>query len=104
MEPELALELLDCNFPDPMVREFALRCLVQGLTDDKLSQYLLQLVQVPSASASPAAGNHKLNLRDKLSFQVLKYEMYLDNPLARFLIKKSLTNQRIGHFFFWHLK
>lgn len=46
MEPELALELLDCNFPDPMVREFALRCLVKGLTDDKLSQYLLQLVQV----------------------------------------------------------
>lgn len=46
MEPESALELLDCNFPDPMVREFALRCLVQGLTDDKLSQYLLQLVQV----------------------------------------------------------
>uniref|UniRef100_A0A3B4Y8E4 Phosphatidylinositol 4,5-bisphosphate 3-kinase catalytic subunit alpha isoform n=1 Tax=Seriola lalandi dorsalis TaxID=1841481 RepID=A0A3B4Y8E4_SERLL len=80
MEPESALELLDCNFPDPMVREFALRCLVQGLTDDKLSQYLLQLVQV------------------------LKYEMYLDNPLARFLIKKALTNQRIGHFFFWHLK
>ncbi|KAI3375935.1 hypothetical protein L3Q82_016346, partial [Scortum barcoo] len=80
MQPESALELLDCNFPDPMVREFALRCLVQGLTDDKLSQYLLQLVQV------------------------LKYEMYLDNPLARFLIKKALTNQRIGHFFFWHLK
>uniref|UniRef100_A0A672M7M7 Phosphatidylinositol 4,5-bisphosphate 3-kinase catalytic subunit alpha isoform-like n=1 Tax=Sinocyclocheilus grahami TaxID=75366 RepID=A0A672M7M7_SINGR len=80
MQPESALELLDCNFPDPMVREFALRCLIQGLTDDKLSQYLLQLVQV------------------------LKYEMYLDNPLARFLIKKALTNQRIGHFFFWHLK
>ncbi|XP_061618955.1 phosphatidylinositol 4,5-bisphosphate 3-kinase catalytic subunit alpha isoform isoform X5 [Phyllopteryx taeniolatus] len=79
MESESALELLDCNFPDPMVREFALRCLVQSLTDDKLSQYLLQLVQV------------------------LKYEMYLDNPLARFLIKKALTNQRIGHFFFWHL-
>uniref|UniRef100_A0A8C1Y6J0 Phosphatidylinositol 3-kinase catalytic subunit type 3 n=1 Tax=Cyprinus carpio TaxID=7962 RepID=A0A8C1Y6J0_CYPCA len=80
MQPESALELLDCNFPDPMVRDFALRCLIQGLTDDKLSQYLLQLVQV------------------------LKYEMYLDNPLARFLIKKALTNQRIGHFFFWHLK
>lgn len=46
MESESALELLDCNFPDPMVREFALRCLVQSLTDDKLSQYLLQLVQV----------------------------------------------------------
>lgn len=37
-------------------------------------------------------------------FQVLKYEQYLDNPLARFLLKKALTNQRIGHFFFWHLK
>lgn len=36
--------------------------------------------------------------------QVLKYEQYLDNPLARFLLKKALTNQRIGHFFFWHLK
>lgn len=39
-----------------------------------------------------------------LLFQVLKYEQYLDNPLARFLLKKALTNQRIGHFFFWHLK
>lgn len=48
MEPESALELLDCNFPDPMVREFTLRCLVQSLSDDKLSQYLLQLVQVRS--------------------------------------------------------
>ncbi|KAJ1080049.1 hypothetical protein NDU88_000271 [Pleurodeles waltl] len=80
IKPELSLELLDCNFPDPVVREFALKCLVKGLTDDKLSQYLIQLVQV------------------------LKYEQYLDNPLARFLIKKALTNQRIGHFFFWHLK
>ncbi|XP_043932279.1 phosphatidylinositol 4,5-bisphosphate 3-kinase catalytic subunit alpha isoform-like [Protopterus annectens] len=80
IKPELALELLDCNFPDPVIREFALKCLVKGLTDDRLSQYLIQLVQV------------------------LKYEQYLDNPLARFLIKKALTNQRIGHFFFWHLK
>lgn len=53
MEPESALELLDCNFPDPMVREFALRCLVQGLTDDKLSQYLLQLVQVHHGTTLP---------------------------------------------------
>ncbi|XP_041479638.1 phosphatidylinositol 4,5-bisphosphate 3-kinase catalytic subunit alpha isoform-like isoform X2 [Lytechinus variegatus] len=36
--------------------------------------------------------------------QVLKYESYLDNPLARFLLKRSLYNQRIGHFFFWHLR
>ncbi|XP_075914560.1 phosphatidylinositol 4,5-bisphosphate 3-kinase catalytic subunit alpha isoform-like [Petromyzon marinus] len=80
VRPELALELLDCNYPDPRVRDFAVKCLEAGLTDDKLSQYLIQLVQV------------------------LKYEQYLDNPLARFLLRKALTNQRIGHFFFWHLK
>ncbi|GCB84891.1 hypothetical protein scyTo_0025543, partial [Scyliorhinus torazame] len=45
IKPEQALELLDCNFPDPMVREFAVKCLVKGLTDDRLSQYLIQLVQ-----------------------------------------------------------
>ncbi|XP_054624028.1 phosphatidylinositol 4,5-bisphosphate 3-kinase catalytic subunit alpha isoform isoform X2 [Dunckerocampus dactyliophorus] len=80
IKPEQAMELLDCNFPDPMIRDFAVKCLETYLTDDKLSQYLIQLVQV------------------------LKYEQYLDNPLARFLLKKALTNQRIGHFFFWHLK
>uniref|UniRef100_A0AAQ4PVG9 Phosphatidylinositol 4,5-bisphosphate 3-kinase catalytic subunit alpha isoform n=1 Tax=Gasterosteus aculeatus aculeatus TaxID=481459 RepID=A0AAQ4PVG9_GASAC len=80
IRPEQAMELLDCNYPDPMVRHFAVRCLDKYLTDDKLSQYLIQLVQV------------------------LKYEQYLENPLARFLLKKALTNQRIGHFFFWHLK
>lgn len=40
------MELLDCNYPDPMVRHFAVRCLDKYLTDDKLSQYLIQLVQV----------------------------------------------------------
>jgi phosphatidylinositol-4,5-bisphosphate 3-kinase len=40
------MELLDCNYPDPMVRSFAVRCLEKYLTDDKLSQYLIQLVQV----------------------------------------------------------
>uniref|UniRef100_A0A8C9EGR3 Phosphatidylinositol-4,5-bisphosphate 3-kinase catalytic subunit alpha n=1 Tax=Pavo cristatus TaxID=9049 RepID=A0A8C9EGR3_PAVCR len=80
IKPEQAMELLDCNYPDPMVRAFAVRCLEKYLTDDKLSQYLIQLVQV------------------------LKYEQYLDNQLVRFLLKKALTNQRIGHFFFWHLK
>ncbi|XP_043377917.1 phosphatidylinositol 4,5-bisphosphate 3-kinase catalytic subunit alpha isoform isoform X3 [Chelonia mydas] len=80
IKPEQAMELLDCNYPDPMVRAFAVRCLEKYLTDDKLSQYLIQLVQV------------------------LKYEQYLDNLLVRFLLKKALTNQRIGHFFFWHLK
>lgn len=46
IKPEQAMELLDCNFPDPMIREFAVKCLEKYLTDDKLSQYLIQLVQV----------------------------------------------------------
>lgn len=46
IRPEQAMELLDCNFPDPMIREFAVKCLEKYLTDDKLSQYLIQLVQV----------------------------------------------------------
>lgn len=45
-----------------------------------------------------------LNFFSFLIPQVLKYEQYLDNLLVRFLLKKALTNQRIGHFFFWHLK
>uniref|UniRef100_A0A673G9K2 phosphatidylinositol-4,5-bisphosphate 3-kinase n=1 Tax=Sinocyclocheilus rhinocerous TaxID=307959 RepID=A0A673G9K2_9TELE len=46
IKPEQAMELLDCNYPDPMIRDFAVRCLEKYLTDDKLSQYLIQLVQV----------------------------------------------------------
>ncbi|XP_046333765.2 phosphatidylinositol 4,5-bisphosphate 3-kinase catalytic subunit alpha isoform-like [Haliotis rufescens] len=78
--PEVALELLDCSYSDLRVRQFAVECLDRGLHDDELSQYLLQLVQA------------------------LKYEPYLDNPLTTFLLKRALLSQRIGNFFFWHLK
>ena len=37
-------------------------------------------------------------------FQALKFEPYLDNAISRFLLKRSLLNQRIGQQFFWHLK
>ena len=79
IKPQQAMELLDCSYPDLMVRGFAVQCLEKYLTDDKLPQYLILLVQV------------------------LKYEQYLDNLLVRFLLK-ALTNQRIRHFFFSHLK
>ncbi|KAK3592456.1 hypothetical protein CHS0354_001576 [Potamilus streckersoni] len=78
--PESALQLLDCSYTDLNVRAFAVQCLEAGLVDDKLHQYLLQLVQA------------------------LKFEPYLDNPITRFLLKRSLLNQRIGQQFFWHLK
>ncbi|XP_038603046.1 phosphatidylinositol 4,5-bisphosphate 3-kinase catalytic subunit delta isoform isoform X2 [Tachyglossus aculeatus] len=81
--PELpvlsALELLDFSFPDRHVGSFAIKSL-RKLTDDELFQYLLQLVQV------------------------LKYESYLDCELTKFLLDRALTNRKIGHFLFWHLR
>ena len=49
-------------------------------SDDKLVMYLLQLVQV------------------------LKFEPYLDCPLAEFLLRRGLRNKTIGHYLFWHLR
>ncbi|XP_077998659.1 phosphatidylinositol 4,5-bisphosphate 3-kinase catalytic subunit beta isoform-like [Glandiceps talaboti] len=79
LEPEQALELLDYQYADDSVRSFAVECL-KDFSDEQLVQYPLQLVQA------------------------LKYESYLDCDLARFLLKKALENQNIGHYFFWHLR
>ncbi|XP_018496973.1 phosphatidylinositol 4,5-bisphosphate 3-kinase catalytic subunit alpha isoform [Galendromus occidentalis] len=80
VSPEIALELLDCKYPDYFVRERAVQWLCDILANKVLAQYLLQLVQV------------------------LKFEPYLDNPLGTFLLERSLLNYNIGHYFFWHLK
>ncbi|XP_042336329.1 phosphatidylinositol 4,5-bisphosphate 3-kinase catalytic subunit delta isoform [Sceloporus undulatus] len=81
--PELpvlnALELLDFSFPDRYVGCFTVNSL-KKLTDADLFQYLLQLVQV------------------------LKYESYLDCELTKFLLDRALSNRKIGHFLFWHLR
>merc|ERR1712048_570701 len=62
-----------------MIRQYAVRCL-EGMSDDTLLSYLLQLTQG------------------------LKYELHLDNALTRFLLSRALRNQRLGHYFFWHLR
>lgn len=79
LSPRDALELLDFNYPDQYVREYAVRCL-QDMSDEELSQYLLQLVQV------------------------LRYEPYYDCALTRFLLDRAQRNRKIGHFLFWHLR
>ncbi|KAK0174893.1 hypothetical protein PV327_010608 [Microctonus hyperodae] len=76
---EKALELLDYAYADQTVRSFAVRCLMD-VSDEDLSLYLLQLVQA------------------------LKHENYLSCDLTEFLLRRALTNQRIGHFLFWHLR
>ncbi|XP_043925972.1 phosphatidylinositol 4,5-bisphosphate 3-kinase catalytic subunit beta isoform isoform X2 [Protopterus annectens] len=79
LPPRDALELLDFNYPDLYVRKYAVDCLTH-MSDEELSQYLLQLVQV------------------------LRYEPYLDCALSRFLLQRAQANRRIGHFLFWHLR
>lgn len=49
-------------------------------SDEELSQYLLQLVQV------------------------LRYEPYYDCALTHFLLERAQGNRKIGHFLFWHLR
>lgn len=44
--PVQALELLDANFSDARVREYALRILDKKLSDADLNDFLLQLTQV----------------------------------------------------------
>uniref|UniRef100_A0A8C7W856 phosphatidylinositol-4,5-bisphosphate 3-kinase n=1 Tax=Oncorhynchus mykiss TaxID=8022 RepID=A0A8C7W856_ONCMY len=94
LSPRDALELLDFNYPDQYVREYAVGCLrdmrysthtrtyvfLVHLLDEELSQYLLQLVQV------------------------LRYEPYYDCALTRFLLNRAQCNRNIGHFLFWHLR
>ncbi|XP_059803922.1 phosphatidylinositol 4,5-bisphosphate 3-kinase catalytic subunit beta isoform [Hypanus sabinus] len=79
LPPREALELLDFNYPDQYVREYAVGCLRQ-MSDEELSRYLLQLVQV------------------------LKYEPYFDCALSKFLLDRAQANRKIGHFLFWHLR
>uniref|UniRef100_H3D9Z7 phosphatidylinositol-4,5-bisphosphate 3-kinase n=1 Tax=Tetraodon nigroviridis TaxID=99883 RepID=H3D9Z7_TETNG len=79
LSPRDALELLDFNYPDQYVREYAVNCL-RDMSNDELSQYLLQLVQV------------------------LRYEPYYDCALTHFLLERAQSSRKIGHFLFWHLR
>ncbi|XP_022335573.2 phosphatidylinositol 4,5-bisphosphate 3-kinase catalytic subunit delta isoform-like [Crassostrea virginica] len=79
IELQHAMALLDFHYTDTTVREFACKCL-EELSDDDLSQYLLQLVQT------------------------LKYESQLMCPLSKFLLTRALENQHLGHHLYWLLK
>lgn len=77
--PMLALSLLDAKYANRMVRDYAVSCL-EPFTDNEVFLFLLQLVQA------------------------LKYELYEDSSLARFLLRKGLIETRlIGHQLFWQL-
>ena len=74
-----ALEFLQADYPNKMLRETAVKWL-ENLSDDELCDYLPELVQG------------------------LKYEAYHNSALARFLITRALKCPNIGHLLFWSLK
>jgi len=79
MEPSDAIELLDCHYPDAILRAYAVNCL-RTMTDDELLEVILQLVQT------------------------LNFETWFDSDLFRWLLERALRNRTgIGHFLFWHL-
>jgi len=78
--PVDALTLLDHTTPDPKVRALAVS-LLEGLDDNELCLYLLQLTQV------------------------LKFEPFIDSALARFLLRRALRSPKtVGQNLFWLFK
>lgn len=79
-DPLIALELLDANISDSMVRTFAVDCIRQ-FSDEELVTYMLQLVQA-----------------------LVIFEPYEDSALSRFLLERALRNRsQVGNAFYWHL-
>jgi phosphatidylinositol kinase/protein kinase (PI-3 family) len=75
-----ALQLLSGNYLDESIRKYAVNCL-QQLSWLQIKDYILQLIQA------------------------LKFEVYHDSPLARYLLKLAIKHPlTIGHQFFWNLK
>jgi len=79
LKPVDAMELLKISFPDSRVRATAVEWM-EALVDDELCDYLPQLVQA------------------------LKYEIYHDSSLVRFLVRRALGSVRVMHYLFWYLK
>ncbi|KAK7833358.1 hypothetical protein U0070_017357, partial [Myodes glareolus] len=70
--PLAALELLDAKFADQEVRSLAVSW-IEAISDDELTDLLPQFVQA------------------------LKYEIYLNSSLVRFLLSRALGNIQIAH-------
>ncbi|XP_036716254.1 phosphatidylinositol 4-phosphate 3-kinase C2 domain-containing subunit alpha isoform X1 [Balaenoptera musculus] len=79
LRPLTALELLDSKFADQEVRSLAVTW-IEAISDDELTDLLPQFVQA------------------------LKYEIYLNSSLVRFLLSRALGNIQIAHNLYWLLK
>uniref|UniRef100_A0A8D1IHS3 Phosphatidylinositol 4-phosphate 3-kinase C2 domain-containing subunit alpha n=1 Tax=Sus scrofa TaxID=9823 RepID=A0A8D1IHS3_PIG len=79
LHPLTALELLDSKFADQEVRSLAVTW-IEAISDDELIDLLPQFVQA------------------------LKYEIYLNSSLVRFLLSRAMGNIQIAHNLYWLLK
>ena len=80
LTPIQSMELLTGTYLHESIRKFAVKCLSVS-TPQEIQSYLIQLVQG------------------------LKYEMYHDNELARYLLKMAINYPlTIGHSLFWSLR
>lgn len=79
-----ALELLGPNFPNPVVRAYAVDRLRKA-SDHELELYLLQLVQALRFEKSSSGSNGK------------------KSSLAKFLIGRAARNSLLGNYFFWYV-
>uniref|UniRef100_A0A8C4LEU1 Phosphatidylinositol 4-phosphate 3-kinase C2 domain-containing subunit alpha n=1 Tax=Equus asinus asinus TaxID=83772 RepID=A0A8C4LEU1_EQUAS len=79
LHPLTALELLDSKFADQEVRSLAVTW-IEAISDDELTDLLPQFVQA------------------------LKYEIYLNSSLVRFLLSRALGNIQIAHNLYWLLR
>jgi hypothetical protein len=78
--PNSALELLDAQYQDPYIREYAVKYL-ESFSDVDLSNVILQLVET------------------------LKFECDHFSPLACYLLKRAIENPHVvGHRLFWSLR
>jgi hypothetical protein len=79
IDPLEALEMLDLEFADDVVRGCAVNA-IRTMPDHQLIGYLPQLVQA------------------------VTFENYHDSPLSRLLLERALRNRPVfGHRLFWHL-
>jgi len=80
LNPVQALNLLSGNYLHESIRRFAVNCL-KNSPHIEVQEYIIQLIQA------------------------LKYEMYHDSPLARYLIELAIRYPlTIGHTLFWGFK
>lgn len=86
------------------IRKFAVERLKLA-NSDELLLYLLQLVQ---ALKYESLIFNKSFLNNFDEFQIISElnndENVLNSPLAKFLIEKSVENEKLGNFFYWYVK